>query len=81
MDNQKKVLRIQWEFISRVFDRFLFISFFIGAFLCNVLVLTSSPFAEKFEYCPIGNFKECEGMTEEQILSLSKNMMLSEANN
>lgn len=44
----------EWKFLSRVVDRFLFIIFGIATFLFNIIILTQSPFGEKFEYCPLG---------------------------
>ncbi|XP_042880203.1 neuronal acetylcholine receptor subunit alpha-10-like [Penaeus japonicus] len=44
----------EWKFLSRVLDRILFILFGITTFLFNVIILTQSPFGEKFEYCPLG---------------------------
>ncbi|XP_037776776.1 neuronal acetylcholine receptor subunit alpha-10-like [Penaeus monodon] len=44
----------EWKFLSRVLDRVLFILFGITTFLFNIIILTQSPFGEKFEYCPLG---------------------------
>lgn len=50
----KDRLTEEWKFLSRVVDRFLFIIFTIVTFLFNIILLTQSPFGEKFEYCPSG---------------------------
>ncbi|XP_042213231.1 neuronal acetylcholine receptor subunit alpha-10-like [Homarus americanus] len=51
---KKTSLMEQWRYLSRVMDRFLFILFGIGTLLFNTIILTQSPFGEKFEYCPHG---------------------------
>lgn len=50
----KDKLTEEWKFLSRVADRFLFIIFTIVTFLFNVILLTQSPYGEKFEFCPLG---------------------------
>ncbi|KAK4321335.1 hypothetical protein Pmani_007855 [Petrolisthes manimaculis] len=54
IQSTKTRLSEQWKFMSRVLDRILFITFGATTLLFNVIILTQSPFGEKFEYCPIG---------------------------
>ncbi|XP_045132390.1 acetylcholine receptor subunit alpha-1-B-like [Portunus trituberculatus] len=51
---KKDMLVEEWKFLSRVIDRFLFIIFTIATALFNIIILTQSPYGEKFEYCPLG---------------------------
>ncbi|KAF2346093.1 Neurotransmitter-gated ion-channel transmembrane domain, partial [Trinorchestia longiramus] len=61
------IMEEEWKFVARVMDRFLFIIFFMIAFLFNVIILTSSPFSVLFEYCPFGpNDTRCEGLSESE---------------
>lgn len=54
-DTQRRTRLVEeWKFLSRVLDRVLFILFGITTFLFNLIILTQSPFGEKFEYCPLG---------------------------
>lgn len=57
----------EWKFISRVFDRFLFILFTTGCILLDIILLTSSPFSEVFEYCPFEK-ERCDEMSMEEIM-------------
>ncbi|XP_063883891.1 acetylcholine receptor subunit alpha-type acr-16-like [Scylla paramamosain] len=60
----------EWKFVSRVLDRTLFITFTVVCVIFNLSILTSSPFRERFSYCPVG---DCEGLTVEEILELTAN--------
>ncbi|CAL4069517.1 unnamed protein product, partial [Meganyctiphanes norvegica] len=59
----------EWKFVSRVFDRFLFIIFITFTVLLNANILTSSPFTEEFVYCPVEG--GCEGLTLEDIVAIT----------
>ncbi|XP_047736042.1 acetylcholine receptor subunit alpha-1-A-like [Hyalella azteca] len=66
-EKRTNVRQEEWKFVARVTDRFLFIAFFLTAFFFNVIILTSSPYSEKFEYCPYGrNSTDCNDLTDEQ---------------
>lgn len=69
-DNRKQNLVDEWKFVSRVLDRTLFMTFTTAAIIFNLSILTSSPFRERFSYCPIDN---CEEMTMEEIIALTAN--------
>ena len=60
----------EWKFVSRVLDRTLFITFTVVCVIFNLTILTSSPFRERFSYCPA---ESCEGLTTEEILELTAN--------
>ncbi|XP_045132780.1 acetylcholine receptor subunit alpha-1-A-like [Portunus trituberculatus] len=60
----------EWKFVSRVLDRTLFITFTVVCVIFNLSILTSSPFRERFSYCPA---ESCEGLTLEEILDLTAN--------
>ncbi|KAK7079043.1 hypothetical protein SK128_028524 [Halocaridina rubra] len=60
----------EWKFVSRVIDRALFICFTLVCFFFNVVLLTSSPFRERFDYCPLGEGL-CDDMTFEEIQQLT----------
>ena len=67
-EKKREGLRDEWKFISRVLDRFLFISFGVMASLFNLIILTSSPFTEEFSYCPTF-MATCEGLSEQFIVA------------
>lgn len=66
--NRKQNLVDEWKFVSRVMDRTLFITFTTAAVIFNLSILTSSPFRERFSYCPID---DCEDLTMEEIIELT----------
>ena len=68
--NRKTDLIDQWKFVSRVMDRTLFITFTMVCCIFNFSILTSSPFRERFSYCPV---EDCEGLTAEEIIELTAN--------
>ncbi|XP_045606644.2 acetylcholine receptor subunit beta-type acr-3-like [Procambarus clarkii] len=61
----------EWKFVSRVMDRTLFLTFTLITFIFNVSILTSSPFRERFAYCPLGDNGECDDLTWEQIIEIT----------
>ncbi|KAK7079044.1 Neurotransmitter-gated ion-channel transmembrane region [Halocaridina rubra] len=63
----------EWKFLSRVMDRLLFIVFFLASFIFNITILTSSPFRERFDYCPLGE-NMCEHLTYQEIIQLNAEM-------
>lgn len=67
---RKQNLVDEWKFVSRVLDRTLFITFTTAAIIFNLTILTSSPFRERFSYCPID---DCEDLTMEEIMDLTAN--------
>ncbi|KAK3856018.1 hypothetical protein Pcinc_037622 [Petrolisthes cinctipes] len=67
----KRTLVEEWKFVSRVMDRSLFLIFTSSAVIFNITLLTSSPFRERFDYCPLENSEECEDLTAEEIFSLT----------
>ncbi|KAK4321334.1 hypothetical protein Pmani_007854 [Petrolisthes manimaculis] len=67
----KRTLVEEWKFVSRVMDRTLFLIFTSSAVIFNITLLTSSPFRESFNYCPLDNVEECEDLTSEEIFSLT----------
>ncbi|XP_069961500.1 acetylcholine receptor subunit beta-like 1 [Cherax quadricarinatus] len=68
---KKNDLVEEWKFISRVMDRTLFISFTLLTFFFNISILTSSPFRERFDYCPLGDKGECDKLTWEEIIEIT----------
>ncbi|XP_066975356.1 uncharacterized protein [Macrobrachium rosenbergii] len=59
----------EWKFISRVTDRTLFVTFTLACLFFNVIILTSSPFREKFDYCPLE--EGCDDMTFDEIKQIT----------
>ncbi|XP_068217896.1 uncharacterized protein [Palaemon carinicauda] len=68
-ENTNKLIE-QWKFISRVMDRTLFVTFSLACLLFNIAILTSSPFREKFDYCPLEEGM-CDDMTFEEIKEIT----------
>lgn len=68
---RKQNLVDEWKFVSRVLDRTLFMTFTTAAIIFNLSILTSSPFRERFSYCPIEN---CDDLTMEEIIELTANV-------
>lgn len=68
----RHVLVEEWKFVSRVMDRTLFIVFTSSALIFNISILTSSPFRERFDYCPLDEPEGCDDLTIEEILSLTE---------
>ncbi|XP_064087428.1 uncharacterized protein LOC135202107 [Macrobrachium nipponense] len=67
---EAKDLIEEWKFISRVMDRTLFVTFTLTCLLFNVIILTSSPFREKFDYCPLEEGM-CDDMTFDEIKQIT----------
>ncbi|XP_066987468.1 neuronal acetylcholine receptor subunit alpha-10-like [Macrobrachium rosenbergii] len=67
----------EWQFVARVLDKTFFILFTTVCFLFNVFILTSSPFRERFDYCPLETEGACDGMTFDQIKRMTIDMASS----
>ncbi|XP_068209507.1 uncharacterized protein [Palaemon carinicauda] len=70
----RKNLVDEWQFVSRVLDRTLFIAFSFSCMLFNIFILTSSPFRERFDYCPLEGEGSCDELTFEDIKQLTIDM-------
>ncbi|XP_064104291.1 neuronal acetylcholine receptor subunit alpha-9-like [Macrobrachium nipponense] len=64
----------EWQFIARVLDKAFFVVFTTVCFLFNIFILTSSPFRERFDYCPLEGEGACDEMTFEEIKQLTVEM-------
>ncbi|KAK4320246.1 hypothetical protein Pmani_008857 [Petrolisthes manimaculis] len=51
---QSSLQVLEWRHVSRVLDQLFFFVAFVAFVIFNGLLLWSSPFREKFEYCPDG---------------------------
>lgn len=69
-NNVKGELVEQWKFVSRVMDRTLFIVFTLICIIFNLSILTSSPFRERFDFCPFSDITVCEDLDMAEIIKL-----------
>ncbi|KAK3869098.1 hypothetical protein Pcinc_025577 [Petrolisthes cinctipes] len=51
---QSSLQVLEWRHVSRVLDQLFFLVAFVAFVIFNGMLLWSSPFREKFEYCPDG---------------------------
>lgn len=69
-NNVKSDLVEQWKFVSRVMDRTLFILFTLICIIFNLSILTSSPFRERFDFCPFEDPTICEELDMKEIIKM-----------
>lgn len=51
---QSSLQVLEWRYVCHVLDQLFFLVAFVAFIIFNVVLLWSSPFREKFEYCPGG---------------------------